>query len=671
MRKLLCFFFLFIVAYSYGQFKAPKFGKIDPSELSMTRYEKDTAAGALILFDDGYSYFATNGDGNFQIIFERHCRIKIFKKTAFQLANIKVRLYQSNADRKEVLSSLKAATFNVENGKMVQIKLEKENIFEENAKNYTVKKFTFPQIKEGSIIEYSYTITSDFLYNFRGWVFQHTYPALWCQYQSRIPEYFDYRPSSKGYLAFTLSKETQGNTSFTFYNEYTPDGGGLSKKESNVVQASTKDHLYAISDVPAFKSEPNIDCEDNYIQAIEFELSSVQFPGSLRKTFTETWESVNQKLMEDEDFGKLLKTNGFIKDTVNFICKDKTSDLEKASAIYSYLQKRMKWNGYYSIWALNGLKKAYKEHTGNSAEINILLTLMLQNAGLNANLVVFSTRDNGLSASIFPSISKFNSVLTKLTIDGKISFLDASSEFSPFGVLPVNDINGTGRVVNDLKGDEVELETNTNYKEIKNYHLKINTEGTLTGTILSYYGGYAAMAYRQALSKVKNNDDFIRKMQENQKGLSINGYDISNRYNIDELLKDSLNVTIKDNAEVIGNKILFTPLLYEAIEKNIYKLEDRKYPVNYNYPISETYIFEYIIPEGYQVESLPKPIRLKLPDNSVSMSYIIENAGDKISILYKRNITKMLFLPDEYQDLKEFYNLIVKAHSDKIILKKV
>jgi len=671
MRKLLCFFFLFIVAYSYGQFKAPKFGKIDPSELSMTRYEKDTAAGALILFDDGYSYFATNGDGNFQIIFERHCRIKIFKKTAFQLANIKVRLYQSNADRKEVLSSLKAATFNVENGKMVLIKLEKENIFEENAKNYTVKKFTFPQIKEGSIIEYSYTITSDFLYNFRGWVFQHTYPALWCQYQSRIPEYFDYRPSSKGYLAFTLSKETQGNTSFTFYNEYTPDGGGLSKKESNVVQASTKDHLYAISDVPAFKSEPNIDCEDNYIQAIEFELSSVQFPGSLRKTFTETWESVNQKLIEDEDFGKLLKTNGFIKDTVNFICKDKTSDLEKASAIYSYLQKRMKWNGYYSIWALNGLKKTYKEHTGNSAEINILLTLMLQNAGLNANIVVFSTRDNGLSASIFPSISKFNSVLTKLTIDGKISLLDASSEFSPFGVLPVNDINGTGRVVNDLKGDEVELETNTNYKEIKNYHLKINTEGTLTGTILSYYGGYAAMAYRQALSKVKNNDDFIRKMLENQKGLSINGYDISNRYNIDELLKDSLNVTIKDNAEVIGNKILFTPLLYEAIEKNIYKLEDRKYPVNYNYPISETYIFEYIIPEGYQVESLPKPIRLKLPDNSVSMSFVIENAGDKISILYKRNITKMLFLPDEYQDLKEFYNLIVKAHSDKIILKKV
>jgi hypothetical protein len=331
----------------------------------------------------------------------------------------------------------------------------------------------------------------------------------------------------------------------------------------------------------------------------------------------------------------------------------------------------MKWNGHYSIWASNGLKKPYKEHTGSSAEINLLLTLMLQNAGLNANAVLFSTRDNGIVSSFFPTITNYNSVLAKLNIDDKTYLLDASSEFSPLGVLPANDINGKGRVVNNERGDWVDLETNTAYTEYKTYHLKINTNGTFEGTILSNYNGYAAMAYRKALSKVKSNDDLIRKMQENQKGLFVNGFNISNRYNIDEPLIDSLNVTIKDNADVLGNKIIFTPLLYEALEKNIYKLEDRKYPVNYNYPISEMYIFEYTIPEGYTVESLPKPIKFKLPDNSVIVSYIIQNVGEKISIIYKRNLTKILFVPDEYQDLKEFYNLIVKKHSEKIILKKV
>jgi len=670
MRTLFCVLFLSIASLSYGQFKAPRFGKIEPSELAMTKYDKDTAADALILFDDGKSYFVTNGDGNFQIVFERHCRIKIFKKSAFDLANINIKLFKSDT-RKEDMQSFKAATFNVENGKMVQVKLEKDNKFEESSKNYNTYKYAFPQIKEGSIIEFSYTITSDFLYNFRGWIFQHSYPALWSQYETDIPEYFDYRLTSKGYLGFAINKEDKGNTSFNFRNEsYVATNGDRTKTEIFTVQAITKNHLFAVSDVPAFKSEPNIDCEDNYIQSIDYELSSIQYPGDVRRSFTETWESVNDKLMRADDFGDVLKGGGFIKDTVSLLCKGKTTDLEKAAAIYSYVQKRMKWNGHYSIWASNGLKKAYKEHTGTSVEINFLLTLMLQNAGLKVSPVIFSTRDNGIVTSFFPTITNYNSVLTKLDIDDKTYLLDASSEFSPFGVLPANDINGQGLVVNNEKGNWVDLETNTAYNELKTYQLKINTNGSFEGTINSNYYGYAAMAYRKALSKVKSNDDLIRKIQESQKGLTVNGFSISNRNNIDEPMSDSLNVTIKDNSDVIGNKIIFTPLLYEALEKNIYTLEDRKYPVNYNYPISEMYIFEYTLPEGYTVESLPKPIKFKLPDNSIIVSYMIQNIDGKISIAYKRTLAKILFLPDEYQDLKEFYNLIVKKHTEKIILKK-
>jgi len=670
MRTLFCVLFLSIASLSYGQFKAPRFGKIEPSELAMTKYNKDTAADALILFDDGKSYFVTNGDGNFQIVFERHCRIKIFKKSAFDLANINIKLFKSDT-RKEDMQSFKAATFNVENGKMVQVKLEKDNKFEESSKNYNTYKYAFPQIKEGSIIEFSYTITSDFLYNFRGWIFQHSYPALWSQYETDIPEYFDYRLTSKGYLGFAINKEDKGNTSFNFRNEsYVSTNGDRTKTEIFTVQAITKNHLFAVSDVPAFKSEPNIDCEDNYIQSIDYELSSIQYPGDVRRSFTETWESVNDKLMRADDFGDVLKGGGFIKDTVSLLCKGKTTDLEKAAAIYSYVQKRMKWNGHYSIWASNGLKKAYKEHTGTSVEINFLLTLMLQNAGLKVSPVIFSTRDNGIVTSFFPTITNYNSVLTKLDIDDKTYLLDASSEFSPFGVLPANDINGQGLVVNNEKGNWVDLETNTAYNELKTYQLKINTNGSFEGTINSNYYGYAAMAYRKALSKVKSNDDLIRKIQESQKGLTVNGFSISNRNNIDEPMSDSLNVTIKDNSDVIGNKIIFTPLLYEALEKNIYTLEDRKYPVNYNYPISEMYIFEYTLPEGYIVESLPKPIKFKLPDNSIIVSYMIQNIDGKISIAYKRTLAKILFLPDEYQDLKEFYNLIVKKHTEKIILKK-
>ena len=140
--------------------------------------------------------------------------------------------------------------------------------------------------------------------------------------------------------------------------------------------------------------------------------------------------------------------------------------------------------------------------------------------------------------------------------------------------------------------------------------------------------------------------------------------------NIYKPLTDSLNVEITDRAETVGDKILFQPMLFETLESNRYTLEDRKYPVNYNYPISETYIFDYTIPDGYQVESLPKPAVLKLPDNSITVYYDIKNMGNKISIVYKRSVNKILFMPEEYKNLKEFYNQVVKKHTESIILKK-
>ena len=119
-----------------------------------------------------------------------------------------------------------------------------------------------------------------------------------------------------------------------------------------------------------------------------------------------------------------------------------------------------------------------------------------------------------------------------------------------------------------------------------------------------------------------------------------------------------------------GDKMLFTPLLFETIGKNIYTLEERKYPIDYNYPVSETYIFDYTLPEGYQVESLPKSITMKLPDNSIIISYTLQSNDNKIKVIYRRNISKILFLPGEYQNLKEIYDQIVKKHAEQIILKK-
>jgi hypothetical protein len=672
MKILFIALFLCSFILADGQFVEPKFGKVEISDLSMTKYDKDTTAGALMLFDNGSSEFILNRDANFQFVYNRHFQIKIFKKSEFVLANITIRLFKGKSGKEDIMG-LKAVTYNLIDGKTVKTKLDNDNIFKSEGKNYTDLKFAFPEIKEGCVIELAYSITSDFLYNFRGWNFQYSYPARWSQYSYIIPEYFQYREASKGYLQFDVQKKNKGSVTFEIPTANNGESGGMVLQQagaSNLIKTNSINDVLGIKDVPAFISEPDIDCESNYIQSIEFELNSIELPGKIRNDYTQTWESVNAQMKKDDDFGMLLKTGGFVQDTVTTLIKNKSPEIDKAISIYNYLQKRMKWNGENRMFAPRGLKKPFTDGVGSSAEINLLLTLMLQTAGLKANPVMFSTRNNGIAVTYYPTITKFNSVLTSVEIGGKVILLDAVSKYCPFGVLPSNDINGKGRVVNDLSGDWVNLDATEKYRENRNYALKISPEGILTGSITDNYAGYAGIFYRNSLSSEKSSDDFYRKMQENSKGLTINKYSIANRYDNSQPVSDTLNVEITDNIELIGDKILFHPVLFETVEKNRYTLEERKYPVDYNYPISDIYTFNYTIPEGYKVESLPQPIRLSLPDNSISITYSVQSTDNKIKIEYKRDVNKILFLPKEYAALKNLYDQLVKKHSEEVILKK-
>lgn len=672
MRTVTLLIFIFMFFHASGQFVEPKFGKIEISDLAMTSYEKDTSASALMLFNSGNTYFSLDSDQEFQFNFDKHYQIKIFRKSAFDLADVSFKLYQKG-NSKETISNIKAFTYNLVNGKIEKTKLENNKIFKTFEGNYLNIKFAFPDVKEGSIIELSYTITSNLFYNLLGWNFQYSIPALWSQYVYEIPEYFTYRESSKGYLPFVVSKKEDKNMSFIIPAQKVVTVGNVARNTPDLpqtIKARSVKTTLAVKDVPAFIPEPNIDCENNYIQSLEFELSSIQFPGQIPKNYTQSWESVNTEMKDDEDFGFLLRTSGFISDTVKLIAKDAPDEMEVAKRIYNYVQNRMKWDGRYSIWSLDGLRKPYNDRIGNSSEINLLLTLMLQTAGLKANPVMFSTRENGIANSYYPTISKFNSVLTKVDVGGNTYLLDATIRNCPFGMLPANDINGKGRVVNTESGDWIDLDTREKYKEYKHYALAIDEAGKLTGTITGKYEGYAGIYIRNILDAEKTSDDYTRKLQENIKGLTITKYSVSDRENKYKPLVDTLNVEISDHTDLIGEKILFSPLLFEKIERNRYTLEERKYPVNYNYPISESYTFEYRLPSGYQVESLPAPAEHKLADNSIIVSYKVSSNGDRIQVEYKREINKILFLPEEYKRLKDLYDQIVKTHSEPVILKK-
>src|SRR5690606_5810742 len=129
-------------------------------------------------------------------IFERHTRYKIINKGGYDYGNMELRFYRQSGGESK-LDNMEASTYNLEGDKIITSKLNKDAKFSEKEdKNYTLKKFALPNIKEGSIVEYKYRITTDFIYTLGPWYFQRPIPTLYSEFSITVPEYYRYKPST-------------------------------------------------------------------------------------------------------------------------------------------------------------------------------------------------------------------------------------------------------------------------------------------------------------------------------------------------------------------------------------------------------------------------------------------------------------------------------------------
>ncbi|HRG93633.1 MAG TPA: DUF3857 domain-containing protein, partial [Chitinophagaceae bacterium] len=192
-----------------------KFGDVTAKDFANTVYEVDSSASAVILSDIGSSKIEGNSKGWFSLVFKRHTRIHILNKNGYELSNVSISLY-SDGDDEELLDKVKASTYNLENGKVVESKLDvKGSIFKDKvSKNWLVKKFTLPNVKEGSIIEYEYSITSDFLRNLQPWTYQGSYPRLWSEYNVAMPDFLGYVFLTQGYKQYDIQDRKERNETF-------------------------------------------------------------------------------------------------------------------------------------------------------------------------------------------------------------------------------------------------------------------------------------------------------------------------------------------------------------------------------------------------------------------------------------------------------------------------
>ena len=256
-----------------------EFGKVSKAELLETSYDHDKSAKALVLYK-GQSTYLNSTNGVNTLITEIHERIKIYSNEGFEHATEHINLYTNNSD-KESVQKIKAYTYNLENDKILSYKLDKDQIFETEVNfNHKQVKFTMPNVKEGSVIEFKYIIKSPYIWNIDEFKFQYDIPIKTLEAEIRTPEGFNFRAAHKGYISFYPQE---------------------SKEKDHRLGMPVNIKRYVLNNVPAVKKEPYVDNIDNYKAGVLFELSSIELPQFYRN-YAHSWQDVAEAIGSSDDY---------------------------------------------------------------------------------------------------------------------------------------------------------------------------------------------------------------------------------------------------------------------------------------------------------------------------------------------------------------------------------
>jgi hypothetical protein len=649
-----------------AQDKLPvKFGKVTPDDFKVTAAGLDSSADVVVVADLGTSSFQGNSRGWFDIEFHHSRRMRILKRAGFDAATIQIPLYVDGTVM-EKISGLKASTYTLEDGKVVETKLDSKSIFTDKiSKHWTTEKFTFPALKEGAILEYSYTMLSPFMENLQPWEFQGGYPRLWSEYQVDIPNFFKYAILSQGFLPFSVNSSESHVANFN----YTVPGGSEADDHGSI-NDEVITHRWVMANVPALKEEPYTTTVDNYVSKIEFQLSGYQFPGGVYHDELGNWFQVCDGLMKAEDFGADLdRGNGWMDDDLKTIVKGAANNLEKAQKIFAYVRDNFTCTSRSAMGITNPLKATYKSKSGNVADLNLLLTAMLIHAGFDAKPVILSTRDNGFVHPIYPLISRYNYVIDRVTIDSTSYNLDASEPWIGFGRLPLRCYNGVGRVIDKEKPYLVPLNADSLTEGKVTMVIMSNDEkGGITARVQSIPGSEESATVRASV-KDKGEQAFLKKIQANYTSEeTVSGLELDSVRQPDQPLNIAYDVHLTPDSS--SDLYYFNPMLTEGFKENPLKAATRNYPVEMPFAVDETYTMSMEIPKGYVVDELPKSARVSYNTNEGFFEYLIQKDDQGVQFRTRIKLIKANFTPEDYEPLRQFFGYVVKKQQEQIVFKK-
>ena len=656
MKYLISILFLCACALSVSAQRGDfPFGKVSLEELTMTEYQKDTSAAAVVLQEFGKARI--NHEVN--VHFQYHVRIKILKSEGLHQATFEIPLYKdgnyyNNAER---WVSMQASTYNIENGIIKETPFVMKNLFFEKTNKYVnYAKFALPEVRVGSVIELTYETESPHLFNFHNWEFQSDIPKLYSEFWAETPANFNYNIILRGNQKLKINKSERITGCFNF--------PGYSGKSDYTLSK------YGMEHIPAFIEEEYMTAKKNFLSAIYYELSEFINAQGMSNKYAEEWSDMVKKMEDHDYFGKIIKkSKKLMEDQLASITGGENDPEKKCRLIYDFVRLHYTWNGEIEKYTRDDPKKIFDSRLGSSADINLALIGALQAAGVEVYPLLVSTRDHGLPNTLKPQRTYFNYVVAAVSINNTLITLDATDLFLPFGVLPIRCLNGQGRLLSKSNSQWIDLKPALTFKTSVSLDMSCEESNDFSGVLKLTYDGYEGIRVRKEIAS-KGNEDFIKDLSGEWQDITLNEYDVSIPDEINEPVNVEMQITFTGYGNTSPNTLYFNPYLIRMHKGNPFKQTNRQYPVDLGAPIEETYTIKLQIPEQLEIEEMPESMASTLPGNGGRFLLNVSNQGGNLLMTGTLRLSRQIYSPQEYPYLKELFNRVVSAQESAFVLKK-
>ena len=633
----------------FAQYKFLDLPKLDIEDLKTTSYSKNAAEPAEVLYKT-YHYYITEGELHLDVI----SRVKIYKKDdAKKFLEEEIYTRQGSNNTNEKITSLKVNTYNLVDGKIAATQVDKNSKYKSKEnKNYSVTKFAFENVKDGSVVEYKYSILSPFMYVIPKVMIEDEVPIRYFEYVFDAPIYYGYNVNYKGELK-------------PFKQEVA---------DKMLYGSDSRTYRFAYKNIAAYKDEKYVNNIENYRTSVRFELNSTNFPmtggnlhdGSMSggfKSYGVSWQDIRKQLYDDENFGDELKRNNLVKEILPEEIKSIKNEAERAAAVLKFTQSKYSWDGEYSAFTDKGLKNLISTKLGNSAEINLLLILLMRSANLNAEPVLLSTVGRGILTSYSPSIGMLNYVLASVDFDGKFTLYDATSKMTTPNIIRPAALNYYGFVMTKTEAKQINVLCPQKSVTYLTVDAKLNPDGTIGGS----FSDRDTMLYA-----MMNNERHDENKTEYQNTYYKERYkfpytNIKSGVTEKGDFQTSFDFDSDSFVDGIGNKLVFNPLLFLFNKSHEFdQTDERRSPIELYTGYDKIKKVTITLPDGYVFENVPKSKKFRTEDSAIQYVYKVTQEGNKLTVETTTTVEDPVYPKEYYPAFKQIFDNITKMEGQVV-----